>query len=77
MVAQAMTAVNMFTVLGAGVMTHILGFVIGREPSNLAGPSDFSLVWYVGVIAVGLACIMYSLVPESPAFQRADVEKGS
>jgi len=77
MVAQAMTAVNLFTVLGAGVMTHILGFVIGREPSNLAGPSDFSLVWYVGVIAVGLACIMYSLVPESPAFKRADVEKGS
>ncbi len=77
MVAQAMTAVNMFTVLGAGVMTHILGFVIGREPSNLAEPSDFSLVWYVGVITVGLACIMYGLVPESPAFKRADVEKGS
>ncbi len=76
MVAQAMTAVNMFTVLGAGVMTHILGFVIGREPSNLAGPSDFSLVWYVGVITVGLACFMYSLVPESPAFKRPDVEKG-
>jgi MFS family permease len=76
MVAQAMTAVNMFTVLGAGVMTHILGFVIGREPSDLAGPSDFSLVWYVGVIAVGLACFMYSFVPESPAFKRPHVEKG-
>lgn len=76
MIAQAMTAVNMFTVLGAGVMTHILGFVIGREPSDLTGPSDFSLVWYVGVITVGLACIMYSFVPESPAFKRPDVEKG-
>jgi hypothetical protein len=66
----------MFTVLGAGVMTHILGFVIGREPSDLAGPSDFSLVWYVGVITVGLACIMYSFVPESPVFRRPHVEKG-
>ena len=74
MIAQAMTAVNFFTVLGAGVMTHVLGFVIGREPSDLARPSDFSLVWYVGVLTLGLACFMYSLVPESPAF-KASVDK--
>jgi len=77
MVAQAMTAVNFFTVLGAGVMTHVLGFVIGREPSELAQASDFSLVWYVGVLTIGLACLMYSLVPESPAFEDSDVEKNS
>ena len=75
MVAQAMTAVNLFTVLGAGVMTHVLGFAIGREPSELTQPSDFSLVWYVGILTIGLACIMYSLVPESPAFESSDVEK--
>jgi MFS family permease len=75
MVAQAITAVNLFTMLGAGVMTHVLGFVIGREPSELAQPSDFSLVWYVGVLTIGLASLMYCLVPESPAFASSDVEK--
>lgn len=74
MVAQAMTAVNLFTVLGAGVMTNVLGFVIG-EPSELVQASDFSLVWYVGVLTIGLACFMYSLVPESPAFASSDVDK--
>jgi MFS family permease len=75
MVAQAMTAVNLFTVLGAGVMTHVLGFVIGSEPSELAQASDFSPVWYVGVVTIGLACLMYCFVPESPAFASSVVEK--
>jgi MFS family permease len=67
--AQAMTGVNFFAVLGVGVMTHVLGWVIGLEPSELAGPSDFRLVWYVGVIALGLVCVLYGMVPESPAFR--------
>ena len=75
MIAQAMTAVNLFTVLGAGVMTHVLGFVIGGEPSELAQASDFSLVWYVGLLAIGLASLMYCLVPESPAFKASGLEK--
>jgi hypothetical protein len=29
----------------------------------------------VGVLTIGLACLMYSLVPESPAFEASDVEK--
>jgi len=69
LMAQALTAVNLFTVLGVGVMTHLLGRVIGLEPSDLAGPSDFRLVWYVGVIALGLVCMLYCMVPESPAFR--------
>ncbi len=74
MIAQAMTAVNLFTVLGAGALTHVFGFIIGREPSDLTGPSDFTLVWYLGILALGLACIMYALVPESPAFEKRNIE---
>jgi MFS family permease len=72
LMAQAMTAVNFFTVLGVGVMTHLLGRVIGLEPSDLAGPSDFRMVWYVGVMALGLVCMLYGMVPESPAFRNKD-----
>ena len=72
LMAQAITAVNFFTVLGVGVMTHVLGRVIGLEPSDLAGPSDFRMVWYVGVMALGLVCMLYGMVPESPAFRNKD-----
>jgi len=72
LMAQAMTAVNLFTALGVGVMTHLLGRVIGLEPSDLAGPSDFRMIWYVGVIALGLVCMLYGMVPESPAFRDKD-----
>ncbi|MBI5250604.1 MAG: MFS transporter, partial [Desulfomonile tiedjei] len=57
MIARAMTAVNLFTVLGAGIMTHILGLVVGSEPSKLTCPEDFKFMWYVGGISLALACV--------------------
>lgn len=65
MIARAMTAVNLFTVLGAGIMTHILGFVVGSEPSNLSGPEDFKLMWCVGGVSLALVSAMYYRVPDS------------
>ncbi len=67
--AQAMTAVNLFTTLGAGVMTHILGFVIGGEPSTLIGPEAFRTLWWAGAVALGLVTVMYGLVPDSRALR--------
>jgi MFS family permease len=67
MVARAMTAVNLFTVLGAGIMTHILGFAVGSDPSKLTGPEDFKLMWYVGGISLALVFAMYFPVPDSTA----------
>ncbi len=65
MIARAMTAVNLFTVLGAGIMTHILGFVVGAEPSKLTGPEDFKFMWYVGGVSLAFVFAMYCRVPDS------------
>jgi MFS family permease len=69
MMAQAMTAVNLFTTLGAGIMTHILSLAIGCDPCNLAKPEEFRALWYVGTIALAIVCLMYSLVPDSKALK--------
>ncbi len=69
MISQAMTALNFFTVLGAGLMTHLIGVVMGGEPSLLAGPADFRGIWYVGAIALAVVCLMYIPVPDSQALR--------
>jgi MFS family permease len=73
MIAQAMTAVNLFTTLGAGVMTHILSLSVGCDPCNLARPEDFRALWYVGAIALAVVCLIYSLVPDSEALKEERV----
>jgi MFS family permease len=65
MVAQALTAVNLFTILGAGVMTQIIGMAVGGEPASLSGPEGFSGIWYVGAVALLVVCGLYSPVPDS------------
>jgi len=72
MIARAITAVNLFTVLGAGVITQVLGLLMGLEPSNLKGPGDFQAIWHVGAIALATVGILYSFVPDSKALKRKD-----
>lgn len=69
MIAQAMTSVNLFTTLGVGAMIHILGYFLGGEPSSLAGPESYAALWYVGVAALAVASLLYSLVPDSRALR--------
>ncbi len=69
MVAQALTAVNLFTMLGAGVMTHIIGSVIGSDPASLSGPQDFRGLWFVGTTALVIVIALYSVVPDSRALK--------
>jgi MFS family permease len=65
MIAQAITAVNLFTVLGAGIITHLLGLWIGDDPAALVGPAGFRPLWYLGAVALATVCLLYSLVPDS------------
>jgi MFS family permease len=72
MTAQAITSVNLFTILGAGSMIHILGFFVGSEPSALAGPESFRFLWYVGFAGLALVTALYSMAPDSKAFKAKD-----
>jgi MFS family permease len=65
MIAQAMTSVNLFTILGVGIMTHILGVAVGCDPCDLHGPGEFESLWYVGGASVALVTVLYAFVPDS------------
>jgi len=71
MTAQGITSVNLFTMLGAGLMTHLLGFAIGSDPKALTGPAAFQGVWYIGALALGITCVLYAFVPDSRALTGA------
>ncbi|MFC1835105.1 nitrate/nitrite transporter [Thermodesulfobacteriota bacterium] len=65
MVAQAITSVNLFTILGVGAMIHLLGLVLGDEATALSGPEGFRSLWFLGAVAVGLVSLLYVAVPDS------------
>jgi MFS family permease len=67
--SQAITAVNLFTVLGAAAMTQVIGLVMPSQPSNLNAALNFSPMWLVGIVALALACVFYIRVPESAMFK--------
>lgn len=70
MTSRAFTMLNIFPVLGTGLLTHFLGLVIPGEASQLSSPGDFSMLWYVGAAGVGLACLLYAPVPDSQALKK-------
>jgi len=70
MTAQAMTAVNLFTVLGAATITQFLGMLVTAEPSRISGPEGFRIIWSVGVVSLALVSVLYGLVPGSKALRR-------
>lgn len=67
--SQAMTAVNLFTVLGAAAMTQLIGLVMPPHPAQIISVHDFLGMWLIGGVALGLACLFYIRVPESSAFK--------
>ena len=73
--AQAMTAVNLFTILGAALITQFLGMIAGGEVSQFSGSADFKFMWIVGCVLLAIASILYCFVPDSPVFQRLSSEK--
>ncbi len=67
--SAAMTALNLFTVLGAAAMIQFIAMVMPSQPSNLIGASSFLPMWLVGIIALTLAAILYLFVPDSKIFK--------
>jgi nitrate/nitrite transporter NarK len=59
LIAQALTSVNLFTVLGAGIMTQIVGVAVGADPMRLSGPEALKAVWLTGVAALCIVCVIY------------------
>lgn len=73
MIAQAMTSVNLFTIIGVAIMTHVLGFAVGSDPSHLLAPVHFRSLWYIGGIGLAAVSFLYFFVPDSQALKPKDV----
>lgn len=71
MTAQAMTSVNLFTILGVGAMINLLGALLGPEPGALADPAAFRALWFTGAVGLGIVCVLYFFVPDSPVLKKA------
>lgn len=69
--AQAMTAVNLFTILGAALITQILGMFPGGDITELSGVKDFRFIWFLGASLLTIISILYWFVPESPVFRKS------
>ncbi|MFH0824658.1 MAG: MFS transporter [Pseudomonadota bacterium] len=65
MSAQALTSVNLFTTLGGGAMIHVLGMLLGKDPSNLMGPAGYRPLWVVGFVLLAGVSLLYLAVPDS------------
>lgn len=63
--ARVLTSFNLFTMLGVGVMIHILGFVLGDTPNHFVGPGRFVNLWYIGALGLGIISVLYSRVPDT------------
>jgi MFS family permease len=66
----AMTAINLWTMIGSASLSQVLGLFLAGEPATLRGPESFAAMWWVGAAGVGLSALLYFLVPESRVIRR-------
>jgi sugar phosphate permease len=67
---QAMTAINLFTMLGGAVFTQILGAVLPGDPAAITSPEGYAVIFWLGAGSLALAGVLYVFVPESRAMGR-------
>ena len=65
-----MTAMNLFNILGAALITQILGLFAGGKITELQNVQDFRFIWLIGASLLAVAATLYCFVPESPIFGR-------
>jgi predicted MFS family arabinose efflux permease len=67
--AQAMTALNLVTMLGPGVFSQILGLALELGGGPEAGPAAFDSLWHIGAAFMALGLALYYFVPDSRALR--------
>lgn len=66
MSATAMSAVNLFNMLGPAALLQAGALLVPGELASLNAPELFTPVWLFFAAGVGLSGLLYCLVPESP-----------
>ncbi|MEW5773035.1 MAG: MFS transporter [Thermodesulfobacteriota bacterium] len=70
MAATAMSAANLFNMLGPAALLQVGAILIPGELVALDSPERFTPVWLFFAAGVGLFGLLHALVPESPAMAR-------
>lgn len=63
--ATGLTGINLFTMLGSAVVMQITGFLVVAEPSAASGPGAFAPALIFMSIGLGVASLVYLLVPDT------------
>jgi predicted MFS family arabinose efflux permease len=63
-IGTAMTGVNLFTMLGAAILTQILGFFIGNAQEYMLRAVDFNMGFYFCSLGLIISSFFYALVPD-------------
>lgn len=66
--AQAMTALNLVTMLGPGVMSQVMGQALQYSAGGAAG-SAYDIIWYLTAAGLTLGSALYAFVPDSQALR--------
>ena len=66
MAATAMSAANLFNMLGPAALLQAAGLLAPGEMAALDAPERFTAIWLSFAAAVGACGLLYLLVPESP-----------
>ncbi len=66
MAATAMSAANLFNMLGPAALLQAAGLLAPGELSALGSPGQFTPIWTCFAASVGACGLLYCLVPESP-----------
>jgi predicted MFS family arabinose efflux permease len=61
----AMTAVNLFTMLGTAVVMQAVAVLVGSDPRALDEPGAFAPAWWFMAGGLGLAGLLYLLAPDT------------
>jgi hypothetical protein len=61
----AMTAANLFTMLGTAVVMQVVAALVGSDPRQLSDPAAFAPAWKLMAGGLGLAGLLYLLAPDT------------
>ncbi|MFH1057287.1 MAG: MFS transporter [Pseudomonadota bacterium] len=67
--AQAMTALNLLTMLGPGVFSQVLGLALEYGGGPNAGAQAYDSLWHIGAAFMALGLALYYFVPDSLALR--------
>jgi len=66
----ALSGINLFTMLGAAMITQLIGVLLEDKAPGFIGPESFQAAWYLCSAGLTVAGVLYLLVPDSRVLKK-------